>query len=171
MGYDYLRAIIQDVKDAIPSYDYDDCYDLDDVRDQLHDDLWVDDSVTGNGSGSYTFSREEARGYVGDNMELLVDAIEEFGGDPQSYKRALTDPEYADVSIRCYLLGGAIDCALEDRSVQEYFANIFAKNGRSRSDNKKPATKRTPAKKTAARKLTKAPAKKTTTQRTVSRRS
>ena len=151
MAYDYLRTMIDDVKDAIPNYDYDDCNDMDDVRDQLNDDLWVDDSVTGNGSGSYTFSREEARGYVADNMDLLVDAIDEFGGDAESYKRALTDPEYADVAIRCYLLGQAIECALEDYEIQEYFAKVFAKN-RSRSDNKKPAkkkaVKRTPAKKT-----------------------
>ena len=38
--------------------------DPDELYETLYDELWVDDSVTGNGSGSYTFNREKAKEYV-----------------------------------------------------------------------------------------------------------
>lgn len=61
--YDYLEAIKADVKDAIS-----DNYDLNEYRgdregleEKLNDDLWTNDSVTGNASGSYTFNSYTAK--------------------------------------------------------------------------------------------------------------
>jgi hypothetical protein len=69
--------------------------------DDVYDDMFVADSVTGNGSGSYTFSRWKAEEHICHNLELLKDAIEALGGD---YEMAMKSAEDADVTIRCYML-------------------------------------------------------------------
>lgn len=124
--YDYLQAMTSDILDYIDSeYNIDpehlrsEYSDYDDFRDQLNDELWTCDSVTGNGSGSYTFSRARAKDYVTDNVELLQDALHEFDEGAASVAEHFLseDWEYFDVTIRCYLLGQAIDKALEELNI------------------------------------------------------
>lgn len=82
------------------------------LEEYLNDELFVDDSVTGNGSGSYTFNAWEAEENICHNMELLVEACEEFGDDAgQILKKGA---EACDVIIRCYLLGSAIAAVLDE---------------------------------------------------------
>ena len=73
-----------------------------DFLEQLDNEMWVCDSVTGNGSGSYTFSTYQAEENLCHNLDLLKEALEGFEGD---YAKALEEgAEYCDVTIRCYLL-------------------------------------------------------------------
>ena len=57
--YDYREAMTEDVKqwitDEVNLADWTE--DRGGLEQQLNDDLWAADSVTGNGSGSYTFNR------------------------------------------------------------------------------------------------------------------
>lgn len=116
-AYDYLKEMVDDIIDRFDEYDfeYDDRAEL---EEQMNDDLWVDDNVTGNGSGSYWMNREKARDAVRGNEDLLIKAIEEFGNSTGDYKKALTEPEWADVTIRCYLLGQAISEALDRMGIE-----------------------------------------------------
>ena len=116
--YNYYEAINNDVRRAIR-----DNYDLNEWRDdregleeRLNDDLWTDDAVTGNASGSYTFSGCKAMRYVTDNMDLLADAAADFGASYEDVGRRLLSGEWEwfDVLIRCYLLSGAISDVLDD---------------------------------------------------------
>lgn len=117
MAYNYLEELKSDVKNYINEVasDYMDCEDMDELRDSLYDNLWDEDSVTGNGSGSYTFNREKAKEYVSDNLDLMVeaykdlDSIESLVDDLEAL-----DFETIDVTIRCYLLSQALDEVLED---------------------------------------------------------
>ena len=117
MAYNYLEELKSDVRNYIKEVasDYMDCEDMDELRDSLYDNLWNEDSVTGNGSGSYTFNREEAKKYVSDNLDLMVeaykdlDSIESLVDDLEAL-----DFETIDVTIRCYLLSQALDEVLED---------------------------------------------------------
>lgn len=117
MAYNYLEELKSDVRNYIKEVasDYMDCEDMDELRDNLYDNLWDEDSVTGNGSGSYTFNREKAKEYVSDNMDLMVeaykdlDSIESLVDDLEAL-----DFETIDVTIRCYLLSQALDEVLED---------------------------------------------------------
>ena len=117
MAYNYLEELKSDVRNYIKEVasDYMDCEDMDELRDELYDNLWSEDSVTGNGSGSYTFNREKAKEYVSDNMDLMVeaykdlDSIESLVDDLEAL-----DFETIDVTIRCYLLSQALDEVLED---------------------------------------------------------
>lgn len=121
MKYNYLEAVKEDIKnyllDNISEYD---TSDLDDFKETLYEYLWDEDSVTGNTSGSYTFNREEAKGYVGDNLDLMVEAFKEFG-DTSRLLDCLEnfDFETIDVTIRCYLLGQAIDEVLDEEDFEE----------------------------------------------------
>ena len=108
--YDYLQAITDDVKTYIEENNINVTDDnRDDVAEQLYDSLWVDDTVTGNASGSYTFCRWTAEENLCHNLDLLGEACEEFGCTPE-----YDNPEACDVTIRCYLLGAAISTALDD---------------------------------------------------------
>lgn len=109
--YDYYRAVKDDVITHIDdNYTTEELKELlndkDEFYEKLHDDLWVDDSVTGNASGSYTFNTWQAEENLCHNMHLLKDALQEFCDD---YAYALErGAEYCDVTIRCYLLGSVL---------------------------------------------------------------
>ena len=116
MAYNYLEELKSDVKNYINEVasDYMDCEDMDELRDSLYDNLWDEDSVTGNGSGSYTFNREKAKEYVSDNMDLMVEAYKEFDSiESLVDDLEALDFETIDVTIRCYLLSQALDEVLE----------------------------------------------------------
>lgn len=99
--YNYLEEIKNDIME-----NYDTDFLLETSEDQLYDEMWTDDSITGNASGNYTFSTYQAEENIAHNMDLLREAIEEFGGN---FGEALErGAEYCDVTIRCYLLGQAI---------------------------------------------------------------
>lgn len=115
--YNYLEAMKEDIKEYISNeINLADFTDRDELENSLYDDLFAEDSVTGNASGSYTFSRAQAQKYVTDNIDLLKDACEEFGTDAASVGEWFLsdDWEKMDVTIRCYLLGQAISEALDD---------------------------------------------------------
>ena len=76
---------------------------------ELCDELWTVDSVTGNGSGSYTFNRWIAEEYVMDNMPLAIAAYREFGSLEEFANDIETeDFEKIDVTIRCFLLNNIV---------------------------------------------------------------
>ena len=116
--YDYREAMTEDVKEWIKeNIDLTEwTEDREGLEQQLNDDLWTEDSVTGNGSGSYTFNRVQASLYALDNMDLLHKAIDEFATDPATVgdKFISEDWEWFDVTIRCYLLGSVISDVLNE---------------------------------------------------------
>lgn len=90
--------------------------DRDQFEQELNDDLWIDDSVTGNASGSYTFNSYRAREYVLADMDTVREALTEFCVDAETIgeKFLNEDWEYLDVTARCYVLGNAISEALDN---------------------------------------------------------
>ena len=119
MAYNYLETLKDDVRQAIEdNYDIADYSDRDEFEETLNDDLWIDDSVTGNGSGSYTFSRAEAEENVkGDPnaMDYIRELISEFDEKDIALEKFMDeDWEWFDVSIRCYLLGQVISEVLDE---------------------------------------------------------
>lgn len=110
--YDYLSAVESDVREYIENnVNFHDYSDLDEMKEDLNEKLFVEDSVTGNASGSYTFNTWKAEEYLCHNLDLLAEANEEFGGSSD----ILSDgAETCDVTIRCYLLGQAIENVAPD---------------------------------------------------------
>ena len=119
MKYNYLESIKADIKTYLEDefeYRYSNFEDKDELQEALYDDLWTEDSVTGNASGSYTFCRQTAKKYVAENMEECIEALKEFCVEAETVaeKFLSEDWEYFDVTIRCYLLGQAISEVLEE---------------------------------------------------------
>ena len=118
-NYNYLEAIKADIKQYLEdefSYRYADLT-KEELEEQLYEDLFVNDDITGNASGSYTFNREEAKEYVIDNMDLCIESLKEFCVDAETVANKFlnNDWEYFDVTIRCCLLGQAISEVLEEQ--------------------------------------------------------
>lgn len=117
MAYDYMEAMKEDIKEYINyNIDLSDFEDKDELRESLYDDLWDEDSVTGNASGSYTFNSYKAKENLEGNEDLVREMCREFciDSDTIADKFLNEDYEYFDVSVRCYLLGQAIDEALDE---------------------------------------------------------
>lgn len=117
MAYDYTAEIKDDIRSYISnnSIEPKDYESRDQMYEALYDNLWVDDSVTGNGSGSYTFNSAKAENNLVGNRDLLSDAMDEFGSNStEDWKKAALMPEWADVVIRCYLLGEALGTVLNE---------------------------------------------------------
>ena len=116
--YDYYYEMRQDVRNAIEEgYSLDEWRGRrDELEEKLNEDLWIDDGVTGNASGSYYCNSYKAMQAVTDNMELLQEALDEFGADYSDIGRKFMDGdwEYFDVTIRCYLLSSTISDVLDD---------------------------------------------------------
>ena len=106
MKYDYYESLKQDIKDYLEENKE---YVGGKNEEELYDDLFLEDSVTGNASGSYTFSTWQAEENICHNMDLLQEACEMFGCDAK-----LDSPEWCDVTIRCYLLGQVLHEVLEE---------------------------------------------------------
>nr|DAH33070.1 MAG TPA: hypothetical protein [Caudoviricetes sp.] len=112
MEYNYREAIKDDVLEYINNeIIFEDFDTLEDLEEHLNDVLFVEDSVTGNASGSYTFDAYEAEENICHNLDLLADALDELGGGCDVLRDGA---EAADVTIRCYLLGECIADALEE---------------------------------------------------------
>ena len=112
MIYDYLEAEKNDALDYIKeNIDFSSFEDIEELEEELNEELWAEDSVTGNASGSYTYNRCLAEEYIVHNLDLLGEALENFGCDASSIKKGA---EWCDVTIRCYLLSSAISEALKE---------------------------------------------------------
>lgn len=110
----YLEMVKEDVKNYVEEnekyFDFSDYADADDFAEDLNDKLWIEDGVTGNASGSYTFNSEEAKKYVLEDVETVREALQEFCTPAETIadKFLNEDWEYFDVSARCWVLSQAI---------------------------------------------------------------
>ena len=123
MYYNYREAVSNDIAEYInENINFEDFANLEELEEHLYDTLWACDSVTGNASGSYTFNSYEAEEYICHNLELLANALAEFGcGLDYLLKNGA---ESADVTIRCYLLGECISEAMDE--IKEAFEQAHA---------------------------------------------
>lgn len=125
----YSDMVKEDVKNWIDeNIDYidDDVKaDKDALFEYLNDNLWTEDSVTGNASGSYTFNSWDAENYVKADMDTVKEALNEFfvPAETIAEKFLNEDWEYFDVTARCYVLGSAIYEVLEDMEEEGFFGN------------------------------------------------
>ena len=96
----YYNEVLNDAKAAL-----DENMGYYDSFQKFYDDLWVDDSVTGNGSGSYYFNAYKASKAVSEFLwtEECHELLSELCVDVA--KLMEDGPESADVTVRCCMLG------------------------------------------------------------------
>ena len=93
--YNYLENVKKDVRNFI--------------EEQLNDELWNDDTITGNETGSYFCNPDRAAEAIALNWDLLAEALDAFG-----YENIKNGANCCDVLIRCYLLPQAISEVIEE---------------------------------------------------------
>jgi hypothetical protein len=127
MKYNYYEAVKEDVREALK-----DRFTIEEIMERISEDresfledleadMWTDDSVTGNGSGSYWFNTWKAEEALCHNWEEIVNVASEFG-----YEAIISDgyeygAEWWDVSIRCYYLSSALSDVLEEIEATQSF--------------------------------------------------
>lgn len=120
--YDYYIEVTNDIecwmdKDGDP-FDLSQFEDREEATEFLYDELWAEDAITGNGPDWYA-SEEECEEFICHNLNLLFDALFEFGELEESlldnlhkHYKEKNLARWADCTIRCYVLNNAIEGAL-----------------------------------------------------------
>ena len=119
--YNYLEAITNDIECWMDKdedlFDISQFEDRDEAAEYLNDELWDEDSITGNGPYGYAdeYTCEE---YLCHNLDIVIEAMSEMDvlSDPFRFRNYIDKgrlARYLDCMIRCYLLSQAIDKALE----------------------------------------------------------
>lgn len=113
--YNYRQHIRDDINDYISANGIEitsepECWD------ELYDKLWAEDDVTGNGKNFYDSSANCAI-YLYDNLELFLDAMEDFCLDPHEiFNHRGEFYQWADCLVRLYLMPEVLSSILEEYS-------------------------------------------------------
>lgn len=126
MNYNYLEAMVEDITEWMEynNFDLSEYTDIDEAHEYLHDELWDEDDVTGNGEMGYA-TKVDYENYLCHNWDALIDAVENFCIDANEIINLLEKHnvvailQYCDTLIRLNTLDMAIDAALEDWSNKE----------------------------------------------------
>lgn len=120
--YDYYGTMFQDIENYIAENEIKVTGPNSVDFDQLYDELFCCDYVTGNASGSYTFNAWTAAECVCHNEDLLDSALHEMYGAKVPVN-CVTSPEWCDVIIRCYLLADVLNSVLGSiaEDVEDYY--------------------------------------------------
>ena len=111
--YDYRSQVKSDIEDYInDNVDLNDYSSREELERDLNDKLFIEDSVTGKASGSYTCNAWKAEEYLCHNLDLLEEACEDSGDD--GFDILKWGAEAADVIIRCYLLPQELSEVLDE---------------------------------------------------------
>lgn len=120
--YNYYEEVKQSIEDVINDEAY---YlnieavrpnDLEEYEEVLNDELWNEDAVTGNASGSYYCNSYKAEETLIDNLSLASEALQEFGYN--NIDVLDKGAEWLDVIIRCYVLPYCIAEYIEDNRLE-----------------------------------------------------
>lgn len=120
--YNYYEEVKQSIEDVINDEAY---YlnieavrpnDLEEYEEVLNDELWNEDAVTGNASGSYYCNSYKAEEALINNLSLASEALQEFGYN--NIDVLDKGAEWLDVIIRCYILPSCIAEYIEDNRLE-----------------------------------------------------
>ena len=123
MGYNYRRAMIDDIKKYITDnyMERQPWMTRDDYIETLNEELWDVDEITGNGAYYYG-SEEECAGYIGYGIQELIETFDEYGYEfTQSMRDKMkhAPARYIDCLIRCHLLYECIEQAVTELEKEE----------------------------------------------------
>ena len=115
--YDYYTAMYDDIADYVKDNNIDlSKYgdDIEDITEKLSDELWGEDSITGNGGFGYD-TNSNCEEYLCHNLDILFEAINDFDFDTNYYHLDRENlPKTLDSLIRCYILNSTVYAYVKD---------------------------------------------------------
>jgi len=126
----YLEQVKADVKDYIETNDWnidlEEYETAEEFEEFLNDELWINDSVTGNASGSYYCNSYKAMEEVKENLPEVMEALTECGYNAQDIGNMFISEEWEklDVIARCFYLEQAISEVLEEMEIEEVIEQL-----------------------------------------------
>lgn len=126
MSYNYYNVMYNDIDENVRWCHQEDgkfpWEDSEEAYNELCDELWADDGITGNASGSYFCNSAKAMEAVSDNHDLLRHAAEDFGYSAEHIGNLFMEEKYEemDVMIRCYLLGQVLQDWVNEIPEEEF---------------------------------------------------
>ncbi len=121
--YDYMAAMRADLIEYFDlnniNYHVHD-YEIDRRVDELSEEVWAEDCITGNGPQGYG-SDEECAEYICYNLHDVLDAAYEFDVTLKDMitPHGLTTTQYLDCLYRCYILNSCIYDLLIEFRIEE----------------------------------------------------
>ena len=118
--YDYYQTMADILDDYLPRYFeeqkiFPKQWDMDELEDELYDNLYNLDNITGNGHGYFeTMNLEVVYGRLYGNFNLMADALDDYAMNDREILSYLRDPVSLDVVIRCYILRECLHDYLTD---------------------------------------------------------
>lgn len=123
MEYNYFEAVKADVEEYVKNevnlFDWTE--NREGLEEELNQNLWICDSVTGNASGSYFCNTWKAEECLAHNWDEIETVAAEFGIEPTISDGYEHGAEWWDVSIRCFYLGQAIAEVLDEYEAEGAF--------------------------------------------------
>jgi hypothetical protein len=117
-NYSYLHDTILNIIDDLATNEYtqqiiiDNIDDKEQLIEELHENYWTSDNVTGNGSGSWWFWTYPASLTTYENIDVISDIYNEYGFDfGEDLKKQSW--EKIDVTARCYYLSEALNIVID----------------------------------------------------------
>lgn len=102
---DVKESVINFIQDEIDKLDFLESIKKQNFYDCYYDDLFIDDSITGNASGSYYCNTMKAKESCLSDIETIEDAVNDSFIDMNKH---FGEWEYIDVSARCYVLSSVL---------------------------------------------------------------
>ena len=121
MNYNYLEAMAEDITEWMENNNFDlsEYTDLEEAHEYLHDELWDEDDVTGNGELGYA-AKVDYENYLCYNWDAFFEAIKNFYVDMNDIIEIFNKGDsteflkYCDTLIRLDTLDMAIETALDN---------------------------------------------------------
>lgn len=117
---DVKNSVIEFIQNEIDKVEFLDCIKNQNFYDCYYDDLFNDDSITGNLSGSYYCNTQKAKEACLSDIDTIEDAVNESFIDMNKH---FGEWKYIDVSTRCYILSSVM--AEIENDVNEFYDNTI----------------------------------------------
>ena len=121
--YNYREVIKADIREWLNDNPYEG--EPDDIFENIYDQIWGEDDVTGNG-GCWYDSESRCEEYICHNFDLFFEALLEFGEleaeliqQIKRYHEEGSFARFADCTIRCYLLSECLYEVLKELGYDE----------------------------------------------------
>lgn len=135
--YDYKIEVARHIRTCVIMDDYTDitrgCKTLEDVENKVREEIWKKGEVTGRDCGFYT-DYVAAQTYLAGNFGLLENAIIEVGDNKNDWRKAIEDPAWGDVLVRCYVFEDAFIHVISDYEcidILKGYCDVSSPNRRS----------------------------------------